>query len=71
LFLHCSVLGASSSLLQTMDYNSTVDAKSSLRDGLAITCILQTSNSVVLMPFNKWRTLEESANAATVATRRK
>jgi hypothetical protein len=54
-----------------MDYNSTVDAKSSLRDGLAITCILQTSNSVVLMPFNKWRTLEESANAATVATRRK
>jgi hypothetical protein len=43
--------------LLKVEYNSTVEAKSSHRDGLAITCVLQTSSSVVLMPL----TLDESS----------
>jgi hypothetical protein len=45
--------------LMKVEYNSTVEAKSSRKYGMSITCVLQTSNSVVLMTFSKWRTLDK------------
>jgi hypothetical protein len=45
--------------LMKVEYNSTVEAKSSRKYVLAITCVLQTSISVVLMLFSKKRTLDE------------
>jgi hypothetical protein len=48
-------------LLMKVEYNYAVQAKSSRKDGLAITCVLQKSNSVVLMPFRKWCFLYDSS----------
>jgi hypothetical protein len=47
--------------LMKVGYNSTVAANSSRKFGLAIACVLQMSTSVILIFFNKWRTLKNSS----------